>query len=266
LLETLPFQRRRAGEQLIEKHARRVDIASCIDVEIVELRLLGRHVQGRAHHGPMRCMQGFFRESARGGVHRFSQAEVDDLRHGLVVVRRHQDVRGLQIAVDDPLLVSVLHGLADLHEEAQSLRHTRPRRVAVFGDRYALDVLHHEERPAGLGQAAVEHLGDIRMIHHGQRLALGFEPREHLARIHTRLDELERDFAPDRLRLLSNPDRPHAPFADFFEQLVAARDESADGLGRGARGSGRLTGRGMVGGFFGGRRVEQGVRLKMRGQ
>ncbi len=41
-------------------------------------------------------------------------AEVDHLRHRHAVVQRDQDVRRLDVAVDDPLLVRVLDGVADL--------------------------------------------------------------------------------------------------------------------------------------------------------
>ena len=40
-------------------------------------------------------------------------------RAGLAVLERDQDVRGLDVAVDDPLLVRALDGLADLDEEPQ---------------------------------------------------------------------------------------------------------------------------------------------------
>ena len=52
---------------------------------------------------------------------RLGDAEVDDLGHRHAVVQRHQDVRRLEVAVDDPLLVGVLHGLADLDEQLQPL-------------------------------------------------------------------------------------------------------------------------------------------------
>ena len=54
-------------------------------------------------------------------------AEVDDLRHGHAVVQRDEDVRRLEIAMDDPFLMRVLHRLADLDEKIQTLR----RRVAL---------------------------------------------------------------------------------------------------------------------------------------
>jgi hypothetical protein len=54
-------------------------------------------------------------------VHRLGNAKVDDLGNRPSVLERHQDVGGLQVAVDDPLLVRVLDSLADLNEELDSL-------------------------------------------------------------------------------------------------------------------------------------------------
>ena len=52
-------------------------------------------------------------------------AEVDDLGDRAIVVVGHQDVGGLQVAVDDPLLMGVLDGLANGDEQLQPLRGVR---------------------------------------------------------------------------------------------------------------------------------------------
>ena len=61
----------------------------------------------------------------------------------------------------------------------------------------------------------------LRMVHHRQRLALGFEARDDLLRVHAQLDDLERDAPLHRLRLLRHPDRAQAALADLLQQLVA---------------------------------------------
>ncbi len=58
------------------------------------------------------------------------------------------------------------------------------------------------------------------MIHHGQRLALGFETGHDFPRIHADLDNFESDAAFDRLFLLGHINYPKAPFAELLEQLV----------------------------------------------
>ena len=39
-------ERRVAGEQFVEQHAQRIDVAARVDVQLVELGLLGAHVLG----------------------------------------------------------------------------------------------------------------------------------------------------------------------------------------------------------------------------
>ena len=55
-------------------------------------------------------------------------------------------LRRLEVAVDDPLLVGVLHRPADVAEQLQPFPHSEPVLVAVVRDRLALDQLHHEVR------------------------------------------------------------------------------------------------------------------------
>ena len=47
---------------------------------------------------------------------RLGDAEVDDLRDRHVVLERHQDVGGLEVAMDDALLVRVLDRIAHREE------------------------------------------------------------------------------------------------------------------------------------------------------
>jgi hypothetical protein len=51
------------------------------------------------------------------------------------------------------------------------------------------------------------------MVHQGQRLPLGLEPRDDLRGVHAQLDDLQRDLPVHRARLLGEPDFPHSAFA-----------------------------------------------------
>jgi hypothetical protein len=66
------------------------------------------------------------------------------------------------------------------------------------------------------------------MVHERQRLALGFEPRDNLICVETRLDDLQRDTAADGMRLLGHVDRAHPTLADALEQVVVG-DRRANG-------------------------------------
>ena len=145
-------------------------------------------------------------------------------------MRGDQDVRRLQVAVDDPLAVGVLHGLADREEQVQPLAGRELLLIAVVDDRDALDQLHDEVRPAALRRAGVEDAGDVGVVHQREGLPLGLEAGDDVARVHPRLDDLERDLAAHGLLLLGDEHQAHAPLADLLHQLVGA-DHRAGPLG-----------------------------------
>ena len=126
--------------------------------------------------------------------------------------------------MDDALLVGVLDRLADGDEQLQPLPGRQVVLVAVLGDRHALDQLHDEVRPAGVGRAGVEHLGDVGVVHQGQGLPLGLEAGDAPAcESMPALMSLTRDQALDRLGLLGHPDGAHAAFADLLAAACTGR-------------------------------------------
>jgi hypothetical protein len=90
-----------------------------------------------------------------------------------------QDVRGLEVAVQHPLLVGELHGLADLTQQSDACRRRESLAIAVVGDRLALDQLHHEVRASVRRAAGVEDLRHCRMREPRERAALRLETRHH---------------------------------------------------------------------------------------
>ena len=104
------------GQQFVEQHAQAVDVAARVDVQPAHLRLLRTHVSRRADELVQLRVNRRVRQPA---FRRLGDAEIDHLRHRHAVVQRHEDVRRLDVAVDDPLLVRVLDGLADLDEQIE---------------------------------------------------------------------------------------------------------------------------------------------------
>src|SRR5205814_2017691 len=83
-----------------------------------------------------------------------------------------------------------------------------------------------------------------------QGLPLRLEPGNNLTRIHARLDDLQRDLALNRDRLLCQENDAHAPFADLLDELARSDDRpgnwAADSIWRGAGTIGRRTKKALI--------------------
>src|SRR5439155_22587057 len=145
--------------QFVEQHTQAVDVAARVNVQTAQLGLFRAHVGRGADKLFKGREQGLIGQRLIGGG--LGDAEINDLRHGHAIVVGHQDVRGLDVAVNDAFLMRVLDGVTNLHEQIEPLPGGKVGCIAVFGDLDATDQLHDEERPARLGGAGVENLGDI---------------------------------------------------------------------------------------------------------
>jgi hypothetical protein len=135
----------RAAEQVLQQHAEAVDVRGRRDAPAAHL--FGRGVVGRegAQVG-LRVLFGVL------GVEQLGDAEVEELRRP---VGGDEDVRRLDVAVDDEVTVRVRDAAADGEEQFEPRRGREVARGAVVVDAHALDVLHGEERLAVGRDAAV---------------------------------------------------------------------------------------------------------------
>src|SRR5690349_7904838 len=101
-----------ASQQFIEHRAEAVDIGARVDIGTVELRLLRAHISGRAEKMFEGGEQGLVREPLIGGL---GNPKINYLGHRRNLIE-HQDVRGLDVPMDDPFLVRMLDRLANSHE------------------------------------------------------------------------------------------------------------------------------------------------------
>ena len=109
-------EREPAREHLVGHHAERVDVAA--RVELLALELLRAHVRRRAEHRALlRELLLLLRVLASSAL---GDAEVEHLDEVAPRPRAvgQVDVRRLEIAVDDPLVVRLLERAADLPEDA----------------------------------------------------------------------------------------------------------------------------------------------------
>ena len=105
--------------------------------------------------------------------------------------------------------------------------------VAMLGDRYALNQLHHEVRLPCAGDPAVQHAGDVGMVHDGQRLPFRLEPGDDILGGHSGLSDLQSRFSTNGLDLLGDVDHAHPALANDFPQLVRANSFAiATGVGK----------------------------------
>lgn len=77
-------------------------------------------------------------------LHGLGNPKVDHLGHGYAVVQGDHDVGRFDVAVNNPLLMRVLDGVADGNEQIRALSRGKLLLITVFCDRNAFDQLHHE--------------------------------------------------------------------------------------------------------------------------
>ena len=133
----------------------------------------------------------------------------------MIVPRGHEDICRFKVSVDDPLLVGVLDAVTCLNEKMEAFTNTQAMPRGKRRDRLAGDQFHDEERAAGAGLSGIEDLGDIRMIHQGQRLAFGLKAVDDPFGIHPRLENLYRNAAFDGPVLVGEVNGSEAPFAQL---------------------------------------------------
>jgi hypothetical protein len=142
------------------------------------------------------------------------ESDRDEVGSGLrVVLRDDEDVPGLQVAVDDPLLVRVLDGVAHARDELEPLSHRELALARVPAERLAVDELHREKRlrpRTRVGGARLVDLRDARVLEQAENFTLALEALQPVRRGDARLQDLERDEAA-RLLLLGLDTLPIPP-------------------------------------------------------
>ena len=113
LQKFLGIKGRHPREQFVKQHAQRVNIAARVDVQPAHFRLLRAHVRRRADE-LLECREQ--RLVGQSPLRGLGDSEINHLRHRHAVVQRYQDVRWLDVAMDDSLLMRVLDRVANLRE------------------------------------------------------------------------------------------------------------------------------------------------------
>jgi hypothetical protein len=215
--EAVAGVRGRAGEELVEHDADRVEIRAAVDLAAADL--LGRHVARRARE-------------ALGGRHvelgiavrRLGEAEVEQLD---LIAAREEHVLGLEIPVHDALAVRLGEAVEDLPREED--RAIRLHRLAhVEAEMAARHVLHRDVRRAVVF-AHVVHVRDRRVVHARREPRLAQEARARVGpELGRRQQELERDDAIEVI-VPRAEHGAHAALPEQVEDQVAADRGAGDG-------------------------------------
>ena len=146
----------------------------------------------------------------------FREAEVQELD---APVGRDFDVGGLEVAVDDPLLVRRLERLGDLLRVGERFFEGERAGSEVLREVFALDELHDEKVAPGNFFEGVDG-GDSRMIQRCKRASLPLEPLPSLFIIKEFFrQDLDCDLSREP-RVFRPVDLPHSARAERGENLV----------------------------------------------
>ena len=228
LAGNLRVVRRPACEQVIQRRAERVDVAAFVDGRAAEL--LGRHEAGGAEHDPGARLErlvvvehdlcgrrlraatlarlGAAALRLVGLADRLGEAPVD---HDRLARIADEDVRRLDVAMDDPALVCV----RDRVRRGDDVRHQRETpgdlgsRSDELLERSAGDLAHHVERRAVRRDSGVVDGHDRRMLEPRGDPRLALESRDRVGIERQRL--LHRDGATEHgVRRLDDAAHPAA--------------------------------------------------------
>jgi hypothetical protein len=130
-----------------------------------------------------------------------------------------QNVGRLQVAVDDALLMGVVHGPGERLDQDRRLRSRGRLTAGGLGQAAAVDQLHREVRQAVVFADFVD-LNNVGMVQTGHRFRLGLEAGADLCgRVLARQDHLERN-EPIQATLPGLVHHGHAAVAQFPQDLV----------------------------------------------
>ena len=187
---------------LVKDESQRVNVRT--RVGRLAFTLLGRHVSRRAENDVRSCN--------RLLVCRLGEAKVQHLD---AVADQHQ-IAGLQIPVDDPLVVGGHERIGDLRAERDGVGDGKPAALEPRGQRFTVDQLHHQEIGPDVVQRA-----DMRVVERGDRAGLPFEAAGEVRRGH-----LDGDLPPET-GIDGAVDRAHPARANFVLNAIRPEFEAA---------------------------------------
>ena len=187
------------GREFQQHEAKPEDVGARVERRPSRDERLGAHGRKRADRPGQ---TGQLRAFAAGCAHRARDAEVDHLRVRLAADHLHEDVRGLQVAVQDAQRMRGADRCAGLEEELDARAQREFRIAAILDDSAAADALHHHVGAAIGGDPVVVDARDVRMLERRERLSLRLNARREPRFGGVFEEKLDGDLALDRRLLL----------------------------------------------------------------
>ena len=211
--------RKVADHELVEHHAKRVQVAATVDR--IAAALLGRHV-----------IWGAANEAGFGDrtllAHDRGKTEVDDFHEVLARTKRTKnDVFRLEIAVHDAELVCLAERVERVDEDvAHALERERTFLVHDQGQVLAAQELHRQIENAVVRPSEIDDADAVGMVEPARCTCFLIEPRDGLlVTEQMRVDHLDSDGSAER-RLFGLVDSTHPADADDLLQQVRAADDT----------------------------------------
>ena len=200
------FVRPGVREQLVQHRAESVHVGR--RRHRLAANLLGADVV-RRHHRAARAHR--VESGQCVTVQQLGDSEIEQLGNA---VRGHEDVSRLDVAVHDQVLMRVLHRVAHVAEQTETVVDRQLLLLAPRGNLQAIDKFQDDIRRAVFGRAAIEQPGDIGMLQMRENLSLAPEPRNRGAAVQVELECLDRDLLVE-LGIVADRevDRTHAAVA-----------------------------------------------------
>src|SRR3954471_22526512 len=125
------------------------------------------------------------------GRQKFCDTEIEQFWFAL---GGNENVAGLQVAMDDEILMGELNGAANLHEQTKLVFDGQSFLAAEIRYRPALDIFHHEIGEVVVGYSAIKEPRDIGMLEASQNLAFDLKTAQHFVGIGPALEEFNRNY------------------------------------------------------------------------